>query len=130
MPSALGNQESKFQSTRPVKGATYYPCWPPDGRRVSIHAPREGRDLPVSESSADTKRFQSTRPVKGATFAPLHAAHLPPVSIHAPREGRDVVVSAALDADRVFQSTRPVKGATSSSAPRWTPTGCFNPRAP
>ncbi len=56
-----------FQSTRPVWGATFVALHIPDGRRVSIHAPRVGRD-------------------------PRWALHLPCialVSIHAPRVGRD-----------------------------------------
>ena len=79
---------------------------------VSIHAPREGRDLCDSAKTADMNRFQSTRPVKGATWMrpssvfwrtlfqstrPVKGAtpgrHLAgalrDVSIHAPREGRD-----------------------------------------
>ena len=56
----------KFQSTRPVWGATFHrPSWP---RRplISIHAPRVGRDT-------------------FAAFSP----DTPKISIHAPRVGRD-----------------------------------------
>ncbi len=55
---------------------------------VSIHAPREGRDVATSFDGA-TKEFQSTRPARGATI--VSGQHLvdAEVSIHAPREGRD-----------------------------------------
>jgi len=59
-----------FQSTRPVRGATYIGVVQDDGRIVSIHAPREGRDLSTSIARAVAKRFQSTRPVRGATHFP------------------------------------------------------------
>ena len=57
----------KFQSTRPVRGAT-----------------------PTSSKSSKTNStFQSTRPVRGATV--VHHALVPAVfiSIHAPHAGRD-----------------------------------------
>ena len=55
-----------FQSTRPVRGATYF----------------------LAQAGL-SKIFQSTRPVRGATHLPA-ADHLAPrISIHAPRAGRD-----------------------------------------
>ena len=59
----------RFQSTRPVKGATRGALAFPYGRRVSIHAPREGRDQAMLKDLLSTLEFQSTRPVKGATIA-------------------------------------------------------------
>ena len=38
--------EQKFQSTRPVWGATKESCPPIPYNKISIHAPRVGRDLP------------------------------------------------------------------------------------
>ena len=57
-----------FQSTRPVWGATK----PPErrgrhGEKISIHAPRVGRDLPLPSVTFSYPEFQSTRPVWGAT---------------------------------------------------------------
>jgi len=59
--------ELMFQSTRPVRGATskareWYATDP-----VSIHAPREGRDINDGRDAGVGLRFQSTRPVRGAT---------------------------------------------------------------
>ena len=105
-----------------------------DGR-VSIHAPREGRDFrdtakakgaglfqstrPVKgatsrrATSSTGASFQSTRPVKGATHRNLAGRRDGEVvSIHAPREGRDHMKTVYKTKGREFQSTRPVKGAT------------------
>ena len=76
--------------------------------RVSIHAPREGRDLPD---------------ISGTISASI-------VSIHAPREGRDVKLEKSLQSMTLFQSTRPVRGATRTTPSRNNSGLCFNPRAP
>ena len=101
----------KFQSTRPVRGATSASRLPACSSPVSIHAPRAGRD--------EWLNIQ-IQPVG--------------VSIHAPRAGRDVMSRARWicvscfnprapcgarhfrstyeSLTREFQSTRPVRGAT------------------
>ena len=60
---------------------------------VSIHAPREGRDIKVFDNRSILRLFQSTRPVRGATLA---------------KRNPNRTIS-------VFQSTRPVRGATRPS---------------
>ena len=97
----------RFQSTRPVRGATLCELSKKIIRLVSIHAPRAGRD------SAKT----------------MHRPQLL-VSIHAPRAGRDCRYPARYSDCQEFQSTRPVRGATPHATT--TPRGstCFNPRAP
>ena len=78
-----------FQSTRPVKGATWNgEAWNGEAL-VSIHAPREGRDRCGASSPTASGTFQSTRPVKGATHDGSTMQIDVAVSIHAPREGRD-----------------------------------------
>ena len=79
-----------FQSTRPAKGATATSIQPPGFFLVSIHAPREGRD--VHNRRITPIRFD--------------------VSIHAPREGRDLNGREFHCEYSRFQSTRPAKGAT------------------
>ena len=101
----------EFQSTRPVWGATRHARRRLSRRRVSIHAPRVGRDSAPTERAADMTRFnprapcgarlfnksfcpvnngfQSTRPVWGATCSGNIAVYSSGVSIHAPRVGRD-----------------------------------------
>ena len=103
-----------FQSTRPVRGATLFKPCHHLRIRVSIHAPRAGRDAEAKNrcpvytgfnprAPCGARRvtmaellhiytFQSTRPVRGATPA-RHRCGLPCiVSIHAPRAGRDPAV--------------------------------------
>ena len=80
---------AEFQSTHPVRGATDYAGSAPVGRRVSIHAPREGCD-------GDVRWWRD------------HAG----VSIHAPREGCDALPRYVFWRNAGFQSTHPVRGAT------------------
>ncbi len=82
----------KFQSTRPVWGATRQRRVVIEVGIVSIHAPRVGRDI-----NAPTLYLADSK-----------------VSIHAPRVGRDDASSCCLTVFAVFQSTRPVWGATDS----------------
>ena len=81
---------AKFQSTRPVWGAT--------GLALCF---------------ATLSRFQSTRPVWGATESLFFADVVDVISIHAPRVGRDIWSINSLSVPLTFQSTRPVWGATS-----------------
>ena len=100
-----------FQSTPPVKAATYG-CiikarkgkisihaareGGDSGRGIvewdeviSIHAAREGGDTTFSTSSSVRPSFQSTPPVKAATRTRTFQARMRHISIHAAREGGD-----------------------------------------
>ena len=57
----------RFQSTRPVRGATDAVLPVIRSRDISIHAPRAGRDEWLQGKTEDKSIFQSTRPVRGAT---------------------------------------------------------------
>ena len=96
-----------FQSTRPVRGATTTACAKTTG--LSYFNPRApcGARLPASYCIASEEAFQSTRPVRGATLAALYKVGCLVISIHAPRAGRDAAWAAAR-----------------------TPRAYFNPRAP
>jgi len=107
----LPSTSRRFQSTRPARGATLVRRHECHYIRVSIHAPRAGRDGSYPHSTRSFLRFQSTRPARGATIcggsgtlramfqstrpargatttsSDHHNRH--PVSIHAPRAGRD-----------------------------------------
>ena len=107
--AAAGNNE--FQSTRPVWGATVQADDTEFLVRISIHAPRVGRDAtrkhgcrtgrdfnPRAPCGARQKsrtfswqgrQFQSTRPVWGATQHHDETLTYYIISIHAPRVGRD-----------------------------------------
>ena len=80
---------SPFQSTRPLRGATYTEEIDKKVSAISIHAPLAGRDCAGWSTSARGRRFQSTRPLRGATEASTLARQ-----------------------SRRFQSTRPLRGAT------------------
>ena len=84
----------RFQSTRPARGATTMWISPPMPPRISIHAPREGRDLSPRSTSGRSGR----------------------ISIHAPREGRDEDGTIFDSWNSEFQSTRPARGATVNAA--------------
>ena len=100
----------EFQSTRPARGATQAEARSAPIERVSIHAPRAGRDEKISKRASPTTsfnpraprgarqyrerfatlpcEFQSTRPARGATaYCQFRIGHRL-VSIHAPRAGR------------------------------------------
>ena len=144
---------SAFQSTRPARGATlpqsggdaqqqYFNPRAPRGARlcwacmekrkanISIHAPREGRDLMLERFGIWVE-----------------------ISIHAPREGRDkypgwtrenMIYNFNPRAPRgarqsaiytvqsviLFQSTRPARGATNITGAKNYRLKYFNPRAP
>ena len=79
-----------FQSTRPARGATVaaLQIFPDD--TISIHAPREGRDVSLMRA-----RFCSSisihAPREGRDHSFLVVADGFRISIHAPREGRDPI---------------------------------------
>ena len=64
-----------FQSTHPVRGATYDVFTRPSSWDISIHAPRAGCDRRQLGGCQRHGRFQSTHPVRGATPASA-AAHV------------------------------------------------------
>ena len=123
-----------FLSTLPARGATrptagrtsratyFYPRSPRGERRggqrqhpaqpaISIHAPREGSDIPTLvanipeilflstlpargatsgfASTASAQEFLSTLPARGATLFDVRGVGEDVISIHAPREGSD-----------------------------------------
>ena len=142
----------KFQSTRPVWGAT---AGGHEQRRLYAFQstrPVWGATTAFSGKNVAMRIFQSTRPVWGATRALPRLCLGGLISIHAPRVGRDyeycvqnVRAVISIHAPRVgrdgrtdnphftvlpFQSTRPVWGATTRSASLLRRAKNFNPRAP
>ena len=97
----------KFQSTRPVWGATF-----------------------LSNDSCQAFSFQSTRPVWGATHAVYLKISPSKVSIHAPRVGRDDQSAINTINARSFNPRAPCGARLElrlHTVPRQL---CFNPRAP
>ncbi len=81
-----------FQSTRPMRGATY--CTPAQrfsGDHFNPRAPCGARPRTV-RPRVIILEFQSTRPMRGATFPSLHEDTHAAISIHAPHAGRDGVI--------------------------------------
>ena len=140
-----------FQSTRPVWGATAAARGVRAARRISIHAPRVGRDRRVfprryadrisihaprvGRDSKTIRRCRSrsdfnprapcgARPTARATSATQRR-----ISIHAPRVGRDCAMRSMMRALRHFNPRAPC-GARRRSPPRSSRFANFNPRAP
>ena len=79
----------KFQSTRPVRGATSAKRLVPDYISISIHAPRAGRDRRQRLQNAFYSYFNPRAPC-GARPAGFTGKSIETdISIHAPRAGRD-----------------------------------------
>ena len=99
--------QNKFQSTRPVWGATVLTLGRTDDFVISIHAPRVGRDV-------------------------LHRPELAGPSDFNPRApcGARQEKTYTFNQKKVFQSTRPVWGATGSITELNGVMVDFNPRAP
>ena len=119
----------KFQSTRPIRGATTPADQAVHAQRISIHAPHTGRDSHHTQGIVPSQEFQSTRPIRGATPMCLYDAEKHFISIHAPHTGRDVfALSSAEIADISIHA--PHTGRDSAGRRRMPPRRYFNPRAP
>ena len=80
----------QFQSTHPVRGATFRAAMISGDAGISIHAPRAGCDADSSPVTSAPIKFQSTHPVRGATTGDGVVVTKNEISIHAPRAGCDV----------------------------------------
>ena len=79
---------------------------------ISIHAPREGSDMPAAMSSMVMSPFQSTLPVRGATMRPDSGTTLSTFQSTLPVRGATLRSTLSPPAGAEFQSTLPVRGAT------------------
>ena len=105
-----------FQSTPPVRGATYWCEECCNNGHVSIHAPRAGGDGHGVRHFTRGKSFNPRPPCGGRQVGFNGVAFQVIVSIHAPRAGGDVPVLLDPGVLAEFQSTPPVRGATASFA--------------
>ena len=141
-----------FQSTLPVRGATFNYLADAISAMISIHAPRAGSDRRLilgkergndfnPRSPCGERRFtvqmccyagifQSTLPVRGATLQSEKYTSLLMISIHAPRAGSDFPAVISETLTHIFQSTLPVRGATRHSPNQPQTLKNFNPRSP
>ena len=134
MPTSAPAQMSRFQSTRPIRGATCAQSIVEFAQDISIHAPHTGRDTPWSTPWTGSPYFNPRAPY-GARLAliwrPAHDQNFNPrapygarrgrtgepirgafISIHAPHTGRDLGYGLQVRDGKLFQSTRPIRGAT------------------
>ena len=104
-----------FQSTLPMRGATFKVALTAHFVDISIHAPHAGSDYDYLIHDTDSCRFQSTLPMRGATgrFSSIWLDGL--ISIHAPHAGSDPICVGAIFGVMQFQSTLPMRGATMST---------------
>ena len=126
-----------FQSTRPVWGATEIYVMVFQALKISIHAPRVGRDhQPCCQRHGVSWHFNPRAPCGARPGRRALSWHRQGISIHAPRVGRDICplcrsfrrlnfnprapcgarpfFAVLAGAGIIFQSTRPVWGATIS----------------
>ena len=126
-----------FQSTRPMRGATYSDTVVYVRLHISIHAPHAGRDVFRLVQNADTRhfnprapcgarrviakhgrksvKFQSTRPMRGATFFGSLSIYLGRFQSTRPMRGATIYDRVLALIKEQFQSTRPMRGATQAA---------------
>ena len=87
----LDSKLSKFQSTHPLRGATNRLTYNVLSNHISIHAPLAGCDYEVQPKPMTMAEFQSTHPLRGATAraARYRSTDVMLISIHAPLAGCD-----------------------------------------
>ena len=95
-----------FQSTPPVKAATFAARNLIICGVISIHAAREGGDEYVSDAYK-RQGFQSTPPVKAATSVTIPKDERGNISIHAAREGGDLSPLFIFGSSFYFNPRRP-----------------------
>ncbi len=100
-----------FQSTRPARGATGRDGYCKACRKVSIHAPRAGRDPRSPVRMVDWTRFNPRAPRGARRRSTRFSATLASFNPRAPRGAR-LFPFGIIQLVCLFQSTRPARGAT------------------
>ena len=119
-----------FQSTPPVWGATCGIEFSGRNKRISIHAPRVGGDLEMTQRVRANLKFQSTPPVWGATRLGAVRLSRLGISIHAPRVGGDTGTCSFRSSTRYFNPRPPCGGRPSAGGCTTFSARNFNPRPP
>ena len=86
---SMARNPGTFQLTRPARGATNNSPKTIIWYRISTHTPREGRDVPPPSAVGECSHFNSHAPRgarPGKIFSGLKSIQ---ISTHTPREGRD-----------------------------------------
>ena len=82
-----------FQSTHPLRGATWWPPRWTSWKEISIHAPLAGCDCDYPQAQGGGVIFQSTHPLRGATRLRVVCDGGRCISIHAPLAGCDHIAA-------------------------------------
>ena len=126
---SMRSSSPRFQSTRPMRGATAWQEKSAQATEISIHAPHAGRDSsrfgrigrslyfnPRAPCGArlyrcvqahTSQEFQSTRPMRGATTYCKQYGIIISISIHAPHAGRDLPDCTARTSRTYFNPRAP-----------------------
>ena len=121
----------EFQSTRPVWGATKSSESNYSLERISIHAPRVGRDITPLVRNGGCRNFNPRAPCGARpVWAAMPRGILRDFNPRAPCGARRRSSRREWQHRTTFQSTRPVWGATRSPTWRSCSSRYFNPRAP
>ena len=118
----------RFQSTLPMRGATWTMMKMGNKARISIHAPHAGSDF-SGTLIFPYWRFQSTLPMRGATSFASLAVSWSMISIHAPHAGSDVLEGQPFQLGRNFNPRSPC-GERRHGVAGYGTGGDFNPRSP
>ena len=110
--SNVGSAVTEFQSTHPVRGATFEALSNTQSDTISIHAPREGCDVREGDIFVAKDLFQSTHPVRGATDPYWTRWSGEAFQSTHPVRGATMPFMLIPSAVTEFQSTHPVRGAT------------------
>ena len=96
-----------FQSTLPLRGATFRGHLRARHVRFSIHAPLAGSDTAPPSSTTRARIFNPRSPCGERPSAADGAADLVLFSIHAPLAGSDAIISPLISMSKVFNPRSP-----------------------
>ena len=128
--NSMFDHPQRFQSTRPVRGATGTLLRTDTDGNISIHAPHAGRDLNLSSLMPAQFNFNPRAPCGARHPAPRSAAPPAPISIHAPHAGRDQHVGQHHEQEAEISIHAPHAGRDGARSACVMAFSHFNPRAP
>ena len=100
--------QNLFQSTLPVRGATFRRRKRDSMTTISIHAPRAGSDARLPAALPRRSRISIHAPRAGSDgLCPMATAGVRTISIHAPRAGSDAVVISSISTGDDFNPRSP-----------------------
>ena len=105
--------QERFQSTRPMRGATFLfrLCWLRRGH-FNPRAPCGARRANDDNSGVQVDNFNPRAPCGARLSYFVFVGYVVVISIHAPHAGRDGGIKKMYTYYETFQSTRPMRGAT------------------